>query len=343
MGMINPQVVLDFQTNLSAIMEREYTRFGDALWWQQVAKVRQSSSLKETIAWLISSSMLRDQGSGGNYSAEDLAAQTTEVENRYAGAAFSVTKAQLEDVYNGLPGGQAFELGAEWAAQMGAYMAYWPQKQTAYCLKNGHTASLFSAYDGKALFATDHLVHPKDASKGTYSNYLSGTGYDVSEAVSADTALGVMNTIRATIASIKMPNGEDPKFLRPKAIVCPPKLYPRLSQLTNAKFLAQAASSGGGSGDVEAYIQSLGYAMPVQADELAGFESDKTFFIVCEQARSSQLGGIIYQEREAFSMQTYDPTQSIVLGRSQSFEWLVQGRNAIAAGHPYLVFKIKGT
>ena len=134
---------------------------------------------------------------------------------------------------------------------IGAYMAYWPQKQTAYALMNGHTASLFSAYDGKALFATDHFVNALDASAGSYSNYLSGGSYDVSEAVSADAALAVLGVVRNAIASIKMANGEDPRFLVPKSIICGSKLLPRLSQLTNAKFLAQAATSGGGSGDVE--------------------------------------------------------------------------------------------
>lgn len=343
MGTLNPQIVLDFQTNVSTIMEREYARFGSNLWWQSVAKVRNSLSLKETIAWMINSAMIRDQGGGGNYSFDDLASKTTEIENKYAGAAFKITKAELQDVYNGIPGGAAFEAGSEWGSQIGAYMAYWPQKQTAYALMNGHTASLFSAYDGKALFATDHFVNALDASAGSYSNYLSGGSYDVSEAVSADAALAVLGVVRNAIASIKMANGEDPRFLVPKSIICGSKLLPRLSQLTSAKFLAQAATSGGGSGDVERLIQSLGYGMPVEAPELNGFESDKTFFVVCEQASSSQLGGIVYQEREPFSMDMYDPTQSPELGRRQSFEWHVQGRNAIAAGHPYLIFKVKGT
>lgn len=343
MGMVPTQVILDFQTNLVAVMEREYDRLSANLWWQKVAKVRPSSSLKETIAWLIADAMIRDQGSGGNFKFDDIGSKTTEIENRYAGAAFRVPRAMLQDVYNGIPGGQAFELGAEWAAQIGAYMAYWPQKQTAYCLKNGHTASLFTAYDGKALFATDHLTNPADSSKGSFSNYLSGGSYDVSEAVSADAALAVLNTVRAAIAAYKMPNGEDPKLLYPRGIVCPPKLTPRLSQLTKAKFIAQAATSGGGGGDVEAYVQAQGYGEIIEAPELAGFESDKTFFVLCDVAQSTQLGGVVYQEREAFSMDKYDTATSPDLGRKQELEWHVQGRNAIAAGHPYAIVKVKGT
>ena len=343
MGMVPTQVILDFQTNLVAIMEREYDRLSSNLWWTKVAKVRPSSSLKETIAWLIADAMIRDQGSGGNVKFDDIGSKTTEIENRYAGAGFKIPRAMLQDVYNGIPGGQAFELGSEWAAQIGAYMAYWPQKQTAYCLKNGHTASLFTAYDGKALFATDHLTNPADSSKGSFSNYLSGGSYDVSESVTTDVALGVLNTVRAAIAAYKMPNGEDPKLLMPRGIVAPPKLTPRLAQLTSAKFIAQAAATGGGGGDVEGYIQKQGYGEIIEAPELAGFESDKTFFVLCDVASSSQLGGVVYQEREAFSMDKYDTTTSPDLGRKQELEWHVQGRNAIAAGHPYAIVKVKGT
>lgn len=343
MGMVPTQVVLDFQTNLVAIMEQEYNRLSANLWWTKVAKVRPSATLKETIAWLIVDALIRDQGSGGNYAFDDLGTKTTEIENRYAGAAFRVTKAQLTDLHNGIPGGAAFELGAEWAAQIGAYMAYWPQKQTAYCLKNGHTASLFTAYDGKALFATDHLTNAADSSKGSFSNYLSGGAYDVSGAVTTDVALEVLNTVRASIAAYKMPNGEDPRLLYPRGIVCSPKLSPRLSQLTKAKYIAQAAATGGGSADVEAYIQTQGYGEIIEAPELAGFESDKTFFVICDIAATSQLGAVVYQEREAFSMDKYDPASSPELGRLQAFEWHVQGRNAVAAGHPYAIVKVKGT
>jgi hypothetical protein len=54
-----------------------------------------------------------------------------------------------------------------------------------------------------------------------------------------------------------MPNGRDPRFLKPAFILAPPKLMPRLSQLTDAKFIAQAATGGGaGSADIIAYISS---------------------------------------------------------------------------------------
>lgn len=336
----NPQIVLDFEKNVSTIIENEYNAFSANAWWNKVAKVRQSEAHSETIAWLLSTAQIRSQGSGGNYAFDDLVARTTEIENKYAGAGFKVTKAELEDKYNGIPGGKAFALGAEWAAQIGQYMAYWPQKQTAYALKNGHTASLFTAYDGKALFATDHPLNPYKSGAGTYSNLLNGSTYRIDDGVTVEQALINLSKTVAAINSILMPNGEDPRFLEPEYIIGPPRMAPRLAQLTNAKFIAQAATSGGGSGDVEALIRTLGMAQPVKANELAGFESDTTYFVVCKQASSSQLGGIIYQERQPFQLDTYGPEMSPDLGRRQEFEWHVQGRNAIAPGHPYLIFKV---
>ena len=77
--------------------------------------------------------------------------------------------------------------------------------------------------------------------------------------------------------------------------------------------------------------------------ELAGFESDTTFFVVAKQKQASALGAIVYQEREPFQMVNHGPMTDSELSRKQSFEWHVHGRNAVAAGHPYLIFKCKGS
>lgn len=348
MGALTPTLLVGLEDRMSLIIEREYARMTQNLWWQNVAKVRPSTGRKEFITWLLSTAMIRDLGeSAGNLSYDDLVAVYTEIENKFSGTGLEITKAQLEDTDGG-----GLDLAAQWSADVGAYMAYWPQKQVAHALKNGHTASLYTGYDGKALFATDHPVNPKNVALGTFQNIFTASGsgsypgacpIDETNATTVETALANLGKIMGYIASIKMPNGEDPKFLRPKYLIVPPRLMPRAVQLTNAKFIAQAAGSGGGSADVERLINSLGIAQPIVADELAGFESDTTFFVVCEQAAASQLGPIVYLEREAFHMDTYGPQTQAELGRRQSFEWQVHGRNAVAAGHPYLIFKCKGT
>ena len=317
------------------------------LWWPLVAKERTSTGRKEFLMWVIASAMIRDLGkSAGNLSYSDLAATYTEIENKFAGEGFRLTKAELEDHDGG-----GLDLARAWSSQIGAYAAYWPQKQVAHVLKNGHTAALYTGYDGKALFAADHPVNPLNAAYGTFQNIFTGAASGsypgacpIQDGVVLETALTNLGKIFGYIAGIMMPNGEDPRGLRPVKILCGPTMFPRVAQLTNAKFLAQAASSGGGTGDVEALIASLGYGMPIMVDELAGFESDTTFFVIAEGPTGpTELGPIVYQNREPFRMNSYGPMQEADLGRKDEFEWQMRGRNAVAAGHPFEIFKCKAT
>lgn len=342
MGALTPQFILNLESRMQVLTESEYSRMSSNLWWRQVTKVRPSTGLKEIITWLLSTAQIRDMGKGGNISYDDLVARYTEFENKVAGAGLELSRFQLEDTDGG-----GMDLAGQWSTDIGAYMAYWPQKQVAYFLKNAHNLTAsggFTAYDGKAFFATDHHVNGGDASNGSYSNLLSGAGtYDISTAVTTDVALANLAKVFAAAAGMKMPNGVDPRFLRPKGIICSPTLAPRVAQLTSAKVIAQAASSGGGGADVEALIKLLGYAPPIQADELAGFESDTTYFVVMEQASTSQLGPIIYSDREAFKINYYGNVDQVELGRKQKLEWQCLGRNVVAPGHPYLLLKVKAT
>lgn len=329
---------------MQVITEREYDRMRNHLWWQSIARTRPSTGLKDIVTWLLSTAQIRPQDSGGNMSFDDLVAQYQTVENRFSGAGLKLQRRQLEDTDGG-----GMELGAAWAADIGAYMAYWPQRETAYFLKNAHDATKYTSYDGKAYFAADHPYNPFRVSAGAFANVLTGAAAGtypgacpIDDTQNIEKALENLGKIVSYIASVRMPSGDDPRFLRPAFILAPPRMYPRCVQLTSAKFLAQAATSGGGSSDVEALIKALGFATPLQADELVGFENDTTFFVACEQLASSQLGGVVYTEREPFKINYYGTVDDAVLGRSQELEWQCLGRNVISAGHPYLLFKCKG-
>ncbi len=343
MGAVTQTFLAGFETRAEHIRENEYLRLtaSDRMWWDKVARKRPSVSKKEIITFLFQSAMIRDTGNGGNINFDDIAGTYTEVENSFAAAGLRLTRAQMTDVLNSIVGGEALDLSDDWNSAMGSYMAYWPQKKVAHALMNGHTASLYTAYDGKALFATDHPLHPMNIAAGTYKNLLtSGDAADISSAVTDSAALINLGKVFAHIAAIKMPNGEDPRGLRPKYIVCNPKLGLRVGGLLDAKFISKDSGSGGGAADVAGYISRLGLEV-VMADELAGFESDTTYFVVAEQASSSKLGSIIYQEREPFSVRNYGPMTESELGRQNTFEWQVEGRNAVSAGHPFLIFKVK--
>jgi phage major head subunit gpT-like protein len=345
---------MDLESRMQVITEREYNRLAMNVWYPAITKLRGSTGRRDVIMWLLSTAQIRDQGKGGNINFSDLVSTYTEIENKYAGDGLRLSKAQLTDTDVG-----GMDLAGQWSGDIGAYMAYWPQKQVVNVLKKGHlleAAGGFTGYDQKAFFATDHPVNPFNTNAGTFANILTGApvaasgntpaipgACPIDDSVPLDTALINLGKIFSYIASVRMPNGEDPRFLRPSTLLVPPRMFPRAVQLTSAKFLAQAATAGGGSADVEALIKALGFATPRMADELAGFESDTTFYVGCETISTSQLGAVMYTEREPFAINYYGTVDQAVLGRAQELEWQCHGRNVVSAGHPYLLFKCKGS
>jgi phage major head subunit gpT-like protein len=343
MPALTPTNLVTLETRMSMLTENEYQRLSQGVWWPTVTKVRPTGAGKEILSWLLSTAKIHDLGKGGNLIFEDLVSETTEIEPRFSGDGLKLTRAQFEDT-----DGQGLDLAAAWSGQIGAQMAYWPQELATALLMNGEDITKVRAYDKKAFFAVDHPVNPYRPIQ-TFTNLFTGTAtatspgkLPIDESVTVDVALQNLQKLVAYVASMKMPNGTQPRRLRLKYLIVPPALLFRAVQLTQAKFIAQAASGGAGVGDVEALIASLGFALPIQADELAGFEGDKTYFAVCEQITDTELGGLIYVDREPFRINYYGPQTDAVLNRADDLEWHCKGRNAMSAGHPYLIFKVKG-
>lgn len=340
MPAITPQFVTDLETRMRARTENAYATLNVESWWNQITKVEKTESLRDIIYWLISTAQIRDQGTlGGNMHFADQTTVKFEYENKFSGEGLRLRRQQLEDI-----DGMGIQLSASWSADIGQYMAYWPQKLVTHLLKNGHTAALYPAYDAKAFFASDHPVNPNKVGAGTYSNLLSGAGtYDISTAVTVDQALVNLGKVLSAFATVKMPNGEDPRNIRPAFLLCGPTLFPRAVQLTSAKFIAQAATGGAGSSDVDALIRALGYAQPVLVPELAGFESDTTYFVAAKPVAGNDMAGVVYVEREAFKINYYGLLDSDKLGRMDEFEWQCRGRNAVVPGQPFMLWKVKAT
>lgn len=343
MPALTPQFVFDLESRMRKIQENEYLRLTSKLWWDKCTKVLPSQSRREIVTWCLNTAQLEDQGQGGNIAYDNMTIIETEFSAKTAGKGLKLRRQQFEDL-----DGNGVNLASEWSAQMGAQHAYWPQKQVATFLKNGHNATSLG-YDGEVFFSTAHPVNPKKASNGTFKNLLTGgDAAPIDTGVTADVALANLAKVFGHIASIKMPNGSDPRMLRPSGILCSPKLFPRAVQITNARFIAQAAATGGGGGDVEALIAALGYGQPIVCDELAGYESDTTYFVIAEQVTSSQLGGLVYIDREPFSTRYYTGRGGgtgvdAILDRADELEWHTSGRNAVGYGHPFTIFKVKAS
>lgn len=348
MPALTPQFLIDFETRMQSKVENEYARLSQNLFWSRIMRTMQSESAKEIVAWLLSTAKIEDQGKGGNVAFEDLVSTYTSFVSRDAGAGLKLRRQQLEDL-----DGNGMNLAAKWSGDIGAYMAYWPQKQLINLIKNGHLSTSLG-YDAVSFFNAAHPVNPFNTGYGTYANLFTGAASGqqagacpIDDSVSVDVALTNLSKVFAAIRSIKMPNGEDPRFLKPEILMGGPRLQNRIVQLTNAKFLAQAAASGGGSGDVEAVVQAMGFVKPIIADELAGFESDTTYFVGCREVTSTELGAFVYVDREPFHITYYTGEGGgatgvdAVLARSRELEWQCHGRNVAGYGHPYAFFKCK--
>lgn len=345
MSAITPQFMHDLESRMQTIMEGSYSELIRDMWWQRVAKSKDSVTKKEIFIWLLETAMIT-RLEAGSMKFEDLVSTYAEFESAFAGAGMKLTKEQLEDVFNGTPGGAGLELAGAWSRQIGVQAAYWPQNQVAAAILAGETGL---TYDGKAFFAVDHPVNGVDASDGTFANLLNaaslGSLAPIDDSVGLDVAFVNFARVIAYMAGVKMPNGRDPRKLRPVALLVPPRMTRRAQELTNAKFIAQAASSGGGSADVEAVVRNWGVGQPIQCDELgAAFGgSDVDYYIVAAGVDRSELGALLYVNREAFNVVFHGPLTDAQLARMREFQWLTGGRNVVGYGHPYLLFKVKGS
>lgn len=340
MPAITPSFMFDLESNMRLITSQQYERLSSQLWWPKMAKRMPSAAKKERITWLLDTAKIETTiKGGGQVTFEDIVSQTTEFENVNASAALELKKEQLEDL-----DGNGVQLATHWSRQIGAYAAYWPQKMVAAALLANPTT-----YDGLSFFHASHPLNPFDTGLGTFQNVFTGAAsgiypgaLDISNAVSVDVALQNIAKAIAYIASIKMPNGVDPRFLRVGSIFHPPALTARVQQLTQAKFIAQAGTGGAGSGDVESVIRNFGLGTPIECPELgSAFSggSDTTWYIGVEELTSDQLGAFVYVDREPFSVVYHGPQTDADLAKMRKFQWTTEGRNVVGAGHPFLLFK----
>jgi hypothetical protein len=362
MPALTPSFLFDFESEMSSITEVEFSRLvaSENLWWRDIAKVRTTGKKREILAWLLSTAQIYDAGlTGGDMKFDDMAATFQEYDVRNLAAGLKLTRNQIED-----NDGNGFDFAAEWSANMGFLSAYWPQQKMSALILAGATATAL-AYDGVQFFA-DNLVnggngHPLNqfrTSAGKYFNWFHGaaaTGYPgalpIDESVTVDVALKNLQIAIAYIASIKMPNGVQPRFLKPRRLMVAPRLVARAQQLTNAKYIAQAAgASGGGTGDIEAIISNWGFTQPIEVQEFAGVAPgdgalpDLSWYLACEQLSSTQLGSLVYVDREAFRVTYYTGAGGgtgvdAILDRARELEWHNQGRNIAGYGHPYGLFR----
>lgn len=389
---ITPSFVMQYERRMKVITETEYVRRLAAkhTWWNKVARVMNIEGKTERITWLLNTALIEPVGPSGTGSIafENLVTQTAEYPTFRHAKGIKVQRDQIEDL-----DGTGLNILSDWSMQIGSEMAYYPQRLFSQLLLNGaNTDGSANAYDGIPFFADNtsntvggvavkgHPFNPYRPNGGGFQNWLHGSSsgaypgaLPIDESVTVDVALQNLGKAIAHISTAKMPNGVDPRFLSPAFIIAPPRLAPRLRQLTDAKFIAQAAATGGGSGDVQALIEGWGLGTPVIAQELGAAisytypapfvkastgnvdftnetvtGSDTTYYIVCQEMSTTQLGGLLFLNRKPFKVNYYTGDSggtgmTAELDRMNEFEYHVQGRMAAQYGHPYTIYRVDGS
>jgi phage major head subunit gpT-like protein len=337
MPALTPSFVFDLQSNMTKITESEYARRSAKLWWSKLAKVRTTGAGREILHWLLSTATIKNTGASTDVTFEDLVGLYKEITPDFASTGLRLKRHQLEDTdANGV------NLASQWARDIGEEMSYYPQRAVVAAVNAGSTTLL--GYDGLALFHAAHPYNPFDTAAGTYSNIITAAPLDTTNAPTLDAAVASLQKVFTHLATIKQANGKDPRGLTPGFILCGPVLYPRAVQATQAKFFGQAAGvSGVATADTEALIGALGFGQPVLVPEFVGGNWATEYLVVVDGLEASQLGALIYLEREAFRVSQYAPTDQAELNQMDEFRWIVRGRSGVGAGHPYLAYLCKPT
>lgn len=359
-GAITPEVLFKLEDNMQAITENEMARvvLEENLWWKKLMRVRPSSNRRETIAWLLSTAKIHDAGKGGNIQFDDLVSQFVQWEHERFMAGLELTVDELSD-----NDGKGFDFAAEWAQQVGALSVYHPQDKCSDLILQGETTTGpgGAAYDGLAYFSKTHPVNPFKPNAPTYANLLTGGASGIypgalpihdtgSGAVSLDVARANVQLALAYIASFVMPNGTTPRRLKVVGLAGPTTLRKRLGEITNASFIAAAASSGGGSQDTSFLKQDWAFGEPIDMPELLtkgnGTTDLTSWYIITQQVTSTTLGALLYSERFPFKTTYYTGEGGgngvdAVLDRATTLEWHLKGRNQSVYGHPYGLIKVK--
>jgi hypothetical protein len=402
-NVIDATFVHSYERQMAVIQESEYVRrlSSKFTWWTKISKTRQLDGATERLAWFLETARITAAGPAGTGSMtfEELAVQQTVYPTFVHNDGIKVQRAQLKFL-----NGNGLNALAEWSRQIGNEIAYYPQRLMAQMILNGgNNDGSANAYDGVPFFvnpgtfvtgtsgatSTGHPVNPMNTQLGYFFNDLTGAqqtitqpngstyvypgALPIDDTQTVDQALTNLGKIISFISTVKMPNGVDPRFLTPVYIMAPPRMAPRLRELTKAKFIAQAAGSSAGSADVEALIYGWGLGEPIIVQEFqaaqtysakmpfviassgnVGFMpetcvgSDTTFYVVCVEASTTQLGAFLYLTSDPFKVTYYTGDaggtgMDAILDRLNEFEYHVQGMVSTGFGHPYSVFRCQGS
>lgn len=339
---LTPEFMSDLETRMQLITEDTYNGLAADQSWRSFATSTTGVTRRKRLLWLLETAGIK-RNEPGNRRFEEIVSRTFDYEYEHADDALELEKSQLEDL-----DGNGVELAAHWSKQVAKNIAYWPQKVVTDAVKANPTC-----YDDLAFFHAAHPLNPYDDVAGTYANEFTGGASGVYPGAlpisgnTIDAAIANIGKLITYVAGIPTANGEFPRKLKCVSLIVPPALADRATQITDAKIVAMAAAGGGaGSANVEAVISRWALGKPIVVDELgAAFGgSDSTYYVgTAPPGGASEMGAFIHDTREAFAVLYHGPMTSAELARARKFQWLVEGRDTVQPGHPYLMMRCKAT
>lgn len=314
------ETIKDLETVMHPTVSNAWEETAKDLVWDRIMSTVPSTGPREMFIWLLESLGIQPERLGGQRTFESLAAAATYIDNERSGNGLILTNDQVRDGHM-LVAGQKMPLldvASKWAADQGASAAYWPERKLFELLGEGKT---LKAYDDVVFFSNQHPINLLEPAGAKYTNLHQGNLNQESFAA-----------VRATIRGMRGPN-KTLRRLRPVGVVVPPEGLLAALQLFESKLIGDAKAT-----TVENVLVNWGIRDIIEAPEMAG---ERAFYIIFEQPDATELGGIIYTERDPYALNTYSDMSEAALGRRDEFEYHFKGRNGIAFGHPYLLHRVE--
>jgi phage major head subunit gpT-like protein len=343
---VQPQIVRQIEDNIRAILVSAWARREKEQWWRRLMKTRTSNTKREILQWMLETAGIHPMGNGGRYTFDDLTEIYWEIINEKHGAALNISVDDIEDA-----DGSGLDRAGQWAKHIGNSGAAWPQEEAARLLREGTT---LLCYDGLAFFHASHPVNAYvGASSGTFPNLITGRPFSPAN----------LAYVYSVVEAIPAPDGKKRK-LKPRIVAGGPAERLQITQSLLATFISDPVRNGGASAS-NVISTNYGFAEPIidadfdETDEVyidddtgarsavqsagAGksLQTRGVWYVACELMEDDELGGLIYQERKPFEMNSYSPMDDAALGRLDAFEWQFKGRNAASYGHPFLLYRIE--
>lgn len=215
-----------------------------------------------------------------------------------------------------------------WATNLGRAAAVLPDTQFWTMAQDSNT---MSKLDSLNYFATNHPFNPTDSSKGTFSNNLSGSTYDISTAVTLEAAVQNLSNAVTVTRALKQSDGKTFRMTRPKYLFVPPSLELRADLLT-----------GGSLGQVAGTDYSrVGKTYGLQAIVVPQLSDTNRYFLGFDPADDApEMAAALRWVNEEFGI-VYTDVESKSdkeLSEQNQFEWLARGASAIAFVDPSKLF-----